>query len=138
MAINRAAMSANASPGFFSPKNNGDQAAFRSSCIENATKGCITRLVLRFCHTSQAATPIQMYSPVQTGANIQPGGVNQGLSSWLYHSFGIGPDKNCPAKATRKHKPTKTGTNNKSVLCLFLVVANAPFSLHLDSSPTTC
>ena len=54
-------------------------------------------------HTKNKAMPINIYSVVQTGANIQLGGLNQGLLATTYQPS-TPDDVNIPATT-----PTKTG-----------------------------
>ena len=133
IASHNARITAKAKPALCKPKNTGDQMALRISWIENTARAWTTRLVLRFRQTAQAASPMHMYNAVQTGPNSQFGGLNEGLFNWLYHSFGMGPDNNCPAKGAIKHIPTKTGINKNSFFCSFPIMANNSFrSSHLD------
>ena len=82
IAIQRIIISTTAHPGSSSLKKIKDQKKFNTSCTTNKKSALFFLPELFFAfHTKNKATPIIMYSAVQTGANTQPGGFHIGFSS---------------------------------------------------------
>ena len=65
--------------GFLSPKNTGVQIPFKKSCVQKIWG------TFFFFQTKYKDTPIRKYKVVQTGPNIQLGGVNAGFTNSGYH-----------------------------------------------------
>jgi hypothetical protein len=81
-----------------------DQKKFSVSWIINKKIAiCFIALSASDLHTKNKAIPINMYSVVHTGANIQLGGLNQGLLATAYQPF--------TASVVKKPEiaPTKSG-----------------------------
>lgn len=67
------------------PKKTIDQSKLRISCTMNKVKAGFTKaLPVPSFHTINSEIPIIMYNVVQTGANIQLGGLNSGLFNVAY------------------------------------------------------
>jgi hypothetical protein len=92
--------------GDFSPKKATDQKTLRTSCIMNIVKANFTFGSLSpTLHTRNADIPISIYNIVQTGANNQFGGLNDGFSRVVYH-VGMEALVNIePIKPAARHTP---------------------------------
>jgi hypothetical protein len=92
--------------GDLSPKKVTDQKALRTSCIMNITKATFTFGSLSpTLHTRNADTPISINNIVQTGANNQFGGLNDGFSRVVYHVGMEALVKIEPIKPAARHTP---------------------------------
>lgn len=79
------AISTNAQPGCCSLKNIKDQKKLSVNCTTNKIIAvCFTALLASAFQIKKTAIPIKIYKAVQTGANIQLGGLNQGLLATAY------------------------------------------------------
>src|SRR5512136_2318827 len=75
MKPHKTTISNTAQPGLRKPKKISDQNRLSSNCTPKiASATCTCGLPHPCRHTSQAATPIRMYSSVHTGPNTQFGG----------------------------------------------------------------
>ncbi len=99
-------ISTNAQPGCCILKKISDQKKFSTNCTANKIIAvCFTTTSFLVFHTKNKATPIKMYSNVQTGPNIQLGGLNHGLLAVANHPSTPDEVKN------PEILPTKTGIN---------------------------
>ena len=70
----------NAKAGFCKPKKAIDQREFKTRLTTNNIKEFLTKAFLSpSCQIKYKAIPIKIYSVVQTGPNIQEGGLKLGL-----------------------------------------------------------
>lgn len=106
MASHNIAISAKASPGDFSLKNNADHATLRNNC---SRKSCIGPAVSpTFRQTNQTATAISTNKSAQTGPNSQFGGVQVGLLRSAYHGRSAGVVSSDPIPAAPKQTAMET------------------------------
>ena len=85
IASQRKIISTKAASGDCDPKKMIDQSIFKASCPMNMLRAILTSFRSRpFFHTRKAAMPIRAKSVVQTGPNIQLGGLRAGLVSVAY------------------------------------------------------
>jgi hypothetical protein len=101
--VNRSNISANASSGFFSPKNRIDQRPFNIRCKLKASNAFLVALFLALVfHIRPAETPIRVYKVVHTGPNIQFGGLKKGLLMSTYQVLMESTVKNPEPPPTNK------------------------------------
>src|SRR5579872_327042 len=97
IASHRAIMSANAHAGLWRVKKMIDQTALRTSWSKNTPSALRTSLRFQpLFHTKNAAMPMSRYNVVQTGANIQAGGLRVGLARVAYQVGSEEVVKNAP------------------------------------------
>ncbi len=85
IASHRKIISINAPPGLCHPKKIIDHKILSNNWIPKTINAILTPAVcIPFCQTSQAEIPINKYKVVQTGPNIQLGGLKDGLVIVLY------------------------------------------------------
>ena len=84
IANQRTIISINASIGFSIPKKIIDQRVFKTSCIENTTRAFFLMSFFSDNHIMDTAIPMRINRVVQTGANIQLGGLNDGFTMPVY------------------------------------------------------
>src|SRR3989344_4128654 len=83
MAAHKSTITANALPTDWAPKNIGDQIAFKTSWATKSQIALPFSLESLF-HTNHSAIPISRYKIVQTGPNIQAGGLSAGFTIPAY------------------------------------------------------
>jgi hypothetical protein len=118
-------MSKKARPGIRSPKNRYDHRALSANCKTNSIIDAYDPVTPRLRQTNQAATAIDMYRKVQTGAKSQFGGVQAGFLIWEYQSE-IDWEVYFDPKKPTPRQTTINNTNTTACFMLFtLLLANA-------------
>ena len=120
MLSHMAAISTNAQPGCCTLKNIRDQKKLSVNCTtNNIIAVCFTALSVSDFHTIKKAIPIKIYKAVQTGVNIQLGGLNDGLFAVAYQPCTPDEVKN------PEIPPTKRGINIEINNFIFIEQLNA-------------
>ena len=113
----RQVMTPSANPGIWAAKNTGDHKKFRQSCapqrrFRTAPSSC--------CQTRHPTNAIIKYRAVQTGPNIQLGGLKNGFCRLAYHAPGV-------VMIPIAMPPPITRSRNKANVVSFFMVFDSSF-----------
>jgi len=113
-------ISINAHPVFSNPKNIIVQNVFNNNWTKNTSLALIWIL---FFSAKYNETPIRIYNIVHTGANIQFGGLKEGLTKCEYQLLGPVVVNNVPIRPASKHNIIHPNifTASRYGLCLAII-----------------